>query len=250
MSGARYPSLQDRVVLVTGGASGIGADMVRAFHGQGARVGFIDIQNDAGTALAEELPGSVFAACDVTDVAALQTTLDDMGKRLGPITVLVNNAANDKREAISDVSPADWDLSQAINLRPHFFAAQALRDGMAAAGGGSIINLSSIAWRLGHGEMTPYVSAKAEIIGLTRALAQALGDDNIRVNSIEPGAVMTERQRALWYPSEAEVDRMVQRQTLKSPLSGRDIAAMALFLASDESRMITAQSFIVDAGLS
>lgn len=250
VAGVVYHSIKDRAVLVTGGASGIGADIVRAFHRQGARVGFLDVQADVGKALAADLPGTVFARCEVTDVAALQDTLADLNDRIGPITVLVNNAANDKREAVPDISLGDWDLSQAINLRPHFFAAQALAPAMAGAGGGAIINLSSIAWRLGHGEMTPYVTAKAAVLGLTRALADAMGDDMIRVNAIEPGAVMTERQRALWYPSEADVAKMVARQTLKAPLQGADIAAMALFLASDQARLITGQSFIVDAGLS
>ena len=250
VSGVVYHSLKEQVVLVTGGATGIGADFVRGFHAQGAQVAFLDIQAKAGAALSDDLPGTHFAQCDVTDIPALQQTIASIADRLGPITVLVNNAANDRREAVEDVSLGDWDLSQAINLRPHFFAAQAVRPGMAARGGGAIINLSSIAWRLGHGEMTPYVTAKAAILGLTNALADAFGDDAIRVNAIEPGAVMTERQRELWYPTEEDVAKMVGRQTLKSALTGQDIAAMALFLASDEARLITGQSFIVDAGLS
>ena len=250
VSGVVYHSLRDRVVLVTGGATGIGADIVRGFHAQDAKVAFLDIQAKAGAALSNDLQGSHFAQCDVTDIPALQKTIASVVDRLGPITVLINNAANDRREAVEEVSLSDWDLSQAINLRPQFFAAQTVRPGMAAKGGGAIINLSSIAWRLGHGEMTPYVTAKAAILGLTNALADAFGDDGIRVNAIEPGAVMTERQRELWYPTEAAVAEMVGRQTLKSALTGQDIAAMALFLASDEARLITGQSFIVDAGLS
>lgn len=250
MAGVEYHSLKDKVVLVTGGASGIGADMVRAFQGQGAKVGFLDIQTAAGEALSAQMPGSVFLRCDVTDIPVLQSAIDQIAKSLGPIDILINNAANDKREAIENVSLGDWDLSQAINLRPHFFAAQAVRDGMARTGSGAIINMSSIAPRLGHGEMTPYVTAKAAILGLTRALADALGDENIRVNAIEPGAVMTDRQRELWFPTEGDVDAMIRRQTLKLALTGADIAAMALFLASDEARMITGQSFVVDAGLS
>lgn len=250
MTGATYPSIKNKTVLVTGGASGIGADIVRAFHGQGAKVGFLDVQNTEGTELAKTMSGCHFVRCDVTDVPALQATLAKVAQTLGTIDILINNAANDKREAIEDVSLGDWDLSQAINLRPHFFAAQAVRQGMAKTGGGAIINMSSIAPRLGHGEMTPYVTAKAAILGLTRALADAMGGDNIRVNAIEPGAVMTERQRALWFKSDTAVRMMIDRQTLKDVLTGADIAAMALFLASDQARMITGQSFVVDAGLS
>ena len=246
---ARYPSLDGLPVLVTGGATGIGADMVRAFHAQGARVGFLDIQVDAGETLAAELPGTRFAPADVTDISALQSAISEVAETLGPIRVLINNAANDKREAVNDVTPADWDLSQAINLRPHFFAAQAVRPGMAAAGGGAIINLSSIAWRLGHGDMTPYVTAKSAVIGLTKSLADAFGPDLIRVNAIEPGAVLTPRQRALWFQTDEAVADLLARQTLAVEITGKDIAAMALFLASDEARAITGQSFIVDAGM-
>ena len=246
---ATYPSLRDKPVVITGGASGIGADLVRAFHGQGAKVAFLDIQDDAGTDLAAALPGSYFFKCDVTDVSALQDALSDAAKTLGPIRVLINNAANDRREDVEDVTTESWDLSQAINLRPHFFAAQAVAPGMAAAGGGAIVNLSSVAWRLGHGDMTPYTTAKSAIIGLTRALADWLGKDGIRVNAIEPGAVMTERQRRLWFKTEADVAAITARQALPGVLTGDDIAAMALFLAADDARLITGQSFIVDAGL-
>ena len=247
---ARYPSLEGAPVLVTGGATGIGADIVRAFHAQGARVGFLDVQAEAGETLAASLPGTRFVPADVTDIPALQSVIADIAAALGPIRVLVNNAASDKREAVEDITPADWDLSQNINLRPHFFAAQAVRAGMAETGGGAIINLSSIAWRLGHGDMTPYVTAKSAIIGLTRSLADAFGPDNIRVNAIEPGAVLTPRQRALWFKTDDAVATLLSRQTLPVEITGKDIAAMALFLASDEARAITGQSFIVDAGMS
>ncbi len=246
---ARYPSLQGTPVLITGGATGIGADITRAFHAQGSRVAFLDIQDDAGKALAAELPGVQFAHADVTDIPALQSAITDIAADIGPIRVLINNAASDKREAVDDVTPADWDLSQAINLRPHFFAAQSVRPGMAAAGGGAIINLSSIAWRLGHGDMTPYVTAKSAIIGLTKSLADAFGSDMIRVNAIEPGAVLTPRQRALWFKTDDAVAELLSRQTIAHEITGADIAAMALFLASDEARAITGQSFVVDAGM-
>lgn len=249
MNSARYPSLEDMPVLVTGGATGIGANIVRAFHEQGARIAFIDVQDQPSNALTKELPGAVYRHSDVTDIPALQDAIADIALEIGTIRVLVNNAANDKREAVEDVTVADWDVAQAINLRPQFFAAQAVRPGMAAAGGGAIINFSSIAWRLGHGDMTPYTTAKAAVLGLTNALADAFGNDNIRVNAIEPGAVMTERQRELWFKTQEDVDAVVARQLIKRALCGEDIAHMVLFLASDEAQMITKQSFAVNGGL-
>jgi NAD(P)-dependent dehydrogenase (short-subunit alcohol dehydrogenase family) len=249
MTFASYPSLRDRVVAVTGGASGIGADLVRAFAGQGARVAFLDIQDDAGEALAAELGTALYLNRDLTDIPALQAAFAEIAARLGPVGVLVNNAANDRRQLVAEVTLADWDLAQDINLRPQFFAAQAVIPGMRGLGGGSIINLSSIAWRAGAGEMAPYATAKAAVVGLTRALARACGRDGIRVNAIEPGAVMTDRQRQLWYKTEASVQAMVDRQCLPGVLLGEEIARMALFLASDDSRMITKQTFTVDAGL-
>lgn len=249
MNSARYPSLEDMPVLVTGGATGIGANIVRAFHEQGARVAFIDVQDQPSNALTRELPGAVYRHSDVTDIPALQDAIAELAQEIGTIRVLVNNAANDKREAVEDVSVADWDVAQATNLRPQFFAAQAVRPGMAAAGGGAIINFSSIAWRLGHGDMTPYTTAKAAVLGLTNALADAFGNDNIRVNAIEPGAVMTARQRELWFKTQEEVDAVVARQLIKRVLCGEDIARMVLFLASDEAQMITKQSFAVNGGL-
>lgn len=253
MSFARYPSLEGRVVFVTGGASGIGADIVRAFAGTGARVAFVDIQVDAGRRLAEELAASdhapLFLPCDITDVAALRQAIRDAADRLGPVGVLVNNAGNDDRHHVEDVTPDYWDRVQDINLRPHFFAAQAVHPYMRQLGGGSIINLSSIAWRGGAETMVAYASAKAAIVGLTRSLARAFGRDNIRVNAIEPGAVITERQRRLWYPRQEDVDAMVDRQCIKRVLLGDEIARTALFLAADDSRMITKQSITVDAGI-
>lgn len=233
---------------MTGGASGIGADMVRAFTANRARVAFVDLQREAGEALAEQL-GALFLPCDVTDVPVLQQCIAEAADRLGPIGVLVNNAANDDRVPLDDITVDYWDESQAINLRPHFFAAQAVRPQMRQLGGGSIINFSSIAWRNGADGMAPYATAKAAVLGLTRALARGFGADNIRVNAIEPGAVMTERQRQLWYRTEESVRSMVDRQLLKRVLVGEDVARAALFLAADDSHMITKQSIIVDAGL-
>lgn len=247
---ASYPSLAGRVVLVTGGASGIGAEIVRAFAGQQAKVAFLDIDETAANALTTELPGTLFLKCDLLDIPALKAAIASAAERFGPIGVLVNNAANDDRRKAADIDPAYWDWSQGINLKHQFFAAQAVQPHMKRLGGGSIINLSSIAWRFGPDNMPAYATAKSAVIGLTRALARSFGPDNIRVNAIEPGAVMTEKQRRLWYPSQEQVDSIVQRQIIRKLLTGGEIARLALFLASDDSRMITKQSFIADAGLS
>lgn len=253
MAFAHYPSLEGRVVFVTGGATGIGADVVRAFAANRARVAFVDILADAGMALVEELGAAahrpLFVSCDITDIPALQRAIAEVRDRLGPVGVLVNNAANDERHDIDDVTVDYWDKAQAINLRPQFFAAQAVRPHMRELGLGSIINFSSISWRGGAEHMASYATAKSGVLGLTRALARAFGPDNIRVNAIEPGAVMTERQRRLWYPTEESVERMVSRQLLHRVLLGEEIARTVLFLAADDSRMITKQSIIVDAGL-
>jgi D-xylose 1-dehydrogenase len=254
MSFAHYPSLAGRVVLVTGGASGIGADIVRAFAQQGALVAFVDILDREAGDLVGELADAahppLYLHCDLTDVAALKAAVAEIGVRLGPISVLVNNAANDERHAIEDVTPDYWERSQAINLRPQFFAAQAVQPMMKQLGGGSIINFSSIAWKGGTDRMVVYGTAKAAVIGLTKALGRGFGKDNIRVNAIEPGAVITEKQRRLWYPDPAQVEAIVARQPLHRVLLGEEIGRMVLFLAADDSRMITKQTFTVDAGLS
>lgn len=253
MTFAIYPSLADRTVFISGGATGIGADMVRAFALNRARVAFVDLQRDAGEALAREISADggthLFLEVDVTDIQALQRAIQTTRERLGPIGVLVNNAANDQRHAFADVSVEFWDQAQNVNLRHHFFACQAVHPQMRELGHGSIVNLSSIAWRGGAGEMPAYAAAKAGIVGLTRALARAFGPDNIRVNAIEPGAVMTERQRQLWYQTPESVEAMARRQSIKRTLLGEEIARAALFLAADDSRMITKQSLTVDAGL-
>jgi len=250
---ATYPSLAGRVVFVSGGATGIGSDIVAAFVRNGARVGFIDLQRDAGEAFAAELATQgekpLFVPGDVTDIASLQGAIEATRAHFGPIGVLVNNAANDQRKTFDEVTPEFWDLSQAVNLRHHFFAAQAVQPQMRDLGGGSIVNLSSISWRFGANEMPVYATAKGAVVALTRALARAFGGYNIRVNAIEPGGVMTPRQRQLWYRTEESVEAMVQRQLIRRVLTGDDIARMALFLAADDSRMITKQSFTVDAGL-
>jgi D-xylose 1-dehydrogenase len=246
---ALYPSLTGKVAFVTGGASGIGADVVRALHGQGCKVAFADIQEDAGRALAAELAGALFIVCDVLDIEALKRAIETVRHELGPVSILVNNAANDDRRDVMDVDEAYWAWSQNINLRHHFFAAQAVHSHMKSLGGGSIINFSSVAWRYGADPMAPYAAAKAAVMGLTRALARRFGGDNIRVNSVEPGAVMTEKQRRLWYKDQAQVDAMLARQILPFELTGSHVARAVLFLASDDSAMITKQSILVDAGM-
>ena len=253
MTFATYPSLAGRTVFVTGGASGIGADIVRAFVGQRSRVAFCDVQADAGEALVSELSGGdlppLFLPCDLRDVEAVRATIADVRDRLGPITVLVNNAGNDDRHDIADVTPEYWDWVQAINIRPHFFTAQAVIPQMREGGGGSIINLSSIAWRGGGPNMAAYTSAKAAVVGLTHSLARALGHDGIRVNAIEPGAVITERQRQLWFTRPGSIEAVVEKQCLGTVLLADEVARTALFLAADDSRMITKQSITVDGGL-
>lgn len=253
MTFATYPSLAGRVVFVSGGATGIGADIVRAFASNSSKVAFVDVDVPAGSALAAELGANghsaVFLEADVTDIEALRRAIDATRTRFGRIAVLVNNAASDERHDVAKVDVAYWDHALNVNLRHHFFAAQAVHPHMKELGYGAIINLGSIAWRGGGGEFAAYATAKAGILGLTRALARAFGPDNIRVNSIEPGAVMTQRQRKLWFKTEEAIDAMIQRQALKKALLGEEIARAALFLAADDSRMITRQSLIVDAGV-
>ena len=249
---AHYPSLADRVVFITGGGSGIGAAMVEAFAGQGAKVAFVDIQRDASEKLVGRLAGSkhtpVFLRCDLTDIDALQAAIETVRERLGPIGALVNNAANDDRRKVEDVSPEYWDNAQNVNLRHQFFAAQAVRVHMRSLGGGAIVNFSSIAWMRGGGEFVAYATAKAAVVGLTNSLARAFGPDNIRVNAIAPGAVVTERQLRLWY-TEEQAEEFAQRQSIHRRLLPEDVARVALFLAADDSAMITKQCIVVDAGL-
>ena len=248
---ARYPSLQDRSVLVTGGATGIGATLVEEFARQGARVGFIDIDAAAGQSLAQELAGlrhrPAFAAADVTRIDALESAIADLRRAIGPIEVLVNNAANDVRHTIDETTPESWDAGIAVNLRHQFFAARHVAADMRAAGSGSIINLGSISWMLKAGGMPVYTTAKAAVQGLTRSLARDLGPFGIRVNTLVPGWVMTDRQLRLWVDDQGRAD-IARGQCIDRPLMPADIARMALFLAADDSAMCTAQDFIVDAG--
>jgi NAD(P)-dependent dehydrogenase (short-subunit alcohol dehydrogenase family) len=242
---AVYPSLEGRRVLVTGGASGIGAEIVRGFARNGAHVAILDIDRQAGAALAQELtPRARFIACDLTDVDALRAAAADAG----PISVLINNAANDERYALEEITPEQWDAAQAVNLRHQFFMAQAVIPGMRASGGGSIVNLSSVAWRRGPSGLLAYATAKAGVVGLTNALSTSVGGDRIRVNAIAPGAVMTPRQMRLWHTPETR-ERIVAAQAIPRHVTERDVAAAALFLAADDARMITRQCLYVDGGL-
>lgn len=251
---AVYPSLRDRAVLITGGASGIGAAHVAHFAAQGARVAFLDIADDAAVALADRLaaagyPKPLYRHCDLHDIATLQAAIAELAAALGPFAVLVNNAANDQRHAWQDVTVEYWDERMQVNLRHQFFAIQAVAPMMRGLGGGSIINFGSISWRAGQGGMPAYTTAKAAIEGLTRGMARDLGPDNIRVNCVIPGWVMTERQIALWLTPEAD-RALMERQALKRKLVPDDLARMVLWLAADDSRMCTSQCWIVDAGRS
>ena len=248
-AGARFNSLQGRSAIITGGASGIGADMVRAFAHQGCQVGFLDRDAVAGAALAASLPGVVFRACDVTEVPALQATMAALQEAIGGVDVLVNNVANDERHAIESVTAAYFDERVAINLRPHFFATQAVLGSMRARGGGAIINMGSGSWKIKGSGYAVYATCKSAMLGLTRVLARELGPDNIRVNCVVPGWVMTGRQVALWL-DEAGERAMDQNHCLPGRILGEDIAHMVLFLAADTARMVTAAEFVVDAGWS
>ena len=249
---AIYPSLKDRTVFVTGGGSGIGASIVEHFCGQGSKVAFVDIASEASEALVKsietkKLPAPLFIPCDLKDIAALQRAIDETRRKLGPITVLVNNAAHDQRHAIDSVTPEYWDDRIAVNLKHQFFAAQAVYKDMAAAGGGSIVNLGSVSWVIGQGGMPCYTTAKSAVGGLTRSLARDLGPMNIRVNCILPGWIMTERQVKMWLTPEGE-EELMKRQCLKRKLVPADIARTVLFFAAEDSGACTNQNYIVDGG--
>ena len=249
---ANYASLQGKRVFITGGGSGIGEALVANFAAQGAQVAFVDIVREPSEALCERLaqagyPAPLFRHCDITDVAALQATIAELASKIGDFDVLVNNAANDQRHAIEDVTVDFFDNRIAINQRPMFFTVQSVLPGMKRKGGGAIINISSISWHAKGGGYPVYASSKAANMGLTRGLARDLGAHNVRVNTVTPGWVMTQRQLDLWVDDAAKVE-IARNQCLPNPLMPDDIAAMVLFLASDDGAMCTAQEFIVDAG--
>ncbi|MEO3431821.1 SDR family NAD(P)-dependent oxidoreductase [Inquilinus sp. CAU 1745] len=246
---ADYPSLRGRSVLITGGASGIGASMVAAFAAQGARVGFIDIDDGAAETVQQAAKGSrpAYRRADVTDIPALKEAIAELAAEIGAIDILINNAADDSSQATPSVTPDDWNARLAVNLNHHFFAAQAISPGMKAAGGGVILNVGSIIWRIGQAGRPAYATAKAAIVGLTRSLARELGGDNIRVNCLMPGAVLTEKQKAMWMTPEYEAT-VLGAQCLKRHIMPDEVARLALFLASDDSAGITSQNFIIDGG--
>jgi len=248
---ASYPSLAGRIAFVSGGGSGIGAFIVTRLAQQGCKVAFCDVADAASQALVAKLaPAAVrYHRCDVRDIAALRAVLVAIEKEWGPIAVLVNNAARDDRHPLESVTPEYWDDALAVNLRHHFFAAQAVAPGMARAGGGSVINLGSVSWMRGIPLLEAYASAKAAIVGFTNTLARALGPHRIRVNAIAPGTVLTERQRQLWFQTEAQVEAARAAQCLPDLIAPEDIANLALFLASDDSRLITKQTISVNAGV-
>ena len=248
---ATYPSLKDRVVLVTGGGSGIGEEIVRQFARQGSRVAFLDIEVAASEALVAQLAAegrtTMFRECDVTDIAALRAAIAMIRDALGAITVLINNAANDQRHPMADVTPEYWDDRMAVNIKHQFFAAQAVAPDMAAAGGGVIVNMGSSSWMAGQGGMPGYTTAKSAVMGLTRSLATDLGPSNIRVVCVVPGWIMTQRQIDNWLTPQGEAD-LLRFQCLKRKLYAIDIARPVLFFASDEAGACTAQAYVVDAG--
>ena len=251
MTYATYPSLRGASVFVTGGAAGIGAETVRAFAAQGSRVGFVDIDRESGRALADELAGSGatvrFESCDLRDIASLRAAFAVLEGAVGPAGVLVNNAARDDRHAIDEVTPEYWDERMATNLRHQFFCAQAVKDDMIAAGGGSIVNMSSNSFLLASGGMPAYTAAKSGVIGLTRGLARDLGPHHVRANVVYPGWIMTERQLELWVTPEGEA-RRAAGQCIPDALHADDVARMVLWLAADDSRLVTARDFVVDGG--
>ncbi|MGT2462786.1 SDR family NAD(P)-dependent oxidoreductase [Sinomonas atrocyanea] len=249
---ARYPSLEGRTAFVSGGATGLGAEFVSQLAAQGAKVAFVDLDEGAGTKLAASIAERgdsepYFQVADVRDIPALQQAIVRASEALGPITVLVNNAANDTRRKVAEIDPDVWDDSMAINVRHHFFAAQTVWPMMKAAGGGAIINLGSISAHVDFVDMPAYITAKAGIEGLTRTLAREMGRDGIRVNCVIPGWIMTPRQLEKWV-GEAEREKILSEQSLAELLYPADVARMVLWLAADDSRLATGQTWVVDGG--
>ena len=248
-----YPSLKDKLVFISGGSSGIGADLVRHFAAQGSTVAFCGTRPDGGTELINEItaqgqPVPIYAACDVRDVLAYQALLNDVIARAGPIRVLVNNAGRDDRHTMEEVTPAFWDDRLALNLKHYFFAIQAVAPGMAQAGGGAVINMGSVSWMRGRPNLVGYTTAKAGILGLTRTLARELGGRNIRVNAVVPGAIVTDRQTALHRDPAAD-QAFLDAQCLKVRLDAGHVSRVTLFMASDDSNGMTGQHVLVDAGI-
>lgn len=249
---ASYPSLRGRAVIVTGGATGIGEAIVAHFVRQGSRVVFLDIQDEPACRLVDALRAEgclapCFVHCDLTDVASLRNAVEQIVALYGTVDVLVNNAGNDQRHKIEDVTQEFWDCSMATNLRSQFFMIQSVLPAMRRAGRGSIINMSSISWMIPSTGVPVYITAKAAIVGLTRTMAHELGPEGIRVNAVLPGAISTERQRRLWYTPEYSAE-ILASQALKRGIEPAEVARLVLFLAADDSSAITNQSYIVDGG--
>jgi NAD(P)-dependent dehydrogenase (short-subunit alcohol dehydrogenase family) len=248
---ASYADLKDKSVFITGGGSGIGAYLTEGFLQQGAKVAFVqrsDARDFVAQMQAKYGVAPLAISCDITDIDALQGAMAEAAQAHGTIQVLVNNAGNDKRHNLADTKVEDWDQGQAINLRPHFFTAQAAADGMRGAGGGAIINVSSVSYMMGNAGYPGYVAANAAINGLTRALARELGNDKIRVNALMPGWVLTDKQLAMWATPE-DLAAHLDRQCLKQHLQPEDMVGTTLFLASEASKMITGQAIVVDGGV-
>jgi NAD(P)-dependent dehydrogenase (short-subunit alcohol dehydrogenase family) len=248
-----YPSLRDRVVFISGGSSGIGAELVRAFAAQGAKVAFCGTKPEGGQTLIDEAKAAGhaapwYAACDVRDVAAYQAVLARVAVEVGPIRVLINNAGRDDRHTMEEVTSEFWDERIALNLKHYFFAIQAVAPGMARAGGGSIVNMGSVSWMRGRPNLVGYTTAKAGILGLTRTLARELGARNIRVNALVPGAIVTERQNSLYRDPAADKE-FLDAQCLKIRLDPGHVARATLFLAADDSDGMTGQHVLVDGGI-
>jgi NAD(P)-dependent dehydrogenase (short-subunit alcohol dehydrogenase family) len=249
---ATYPSLRGRVVVVTGGASGIGESLVEAFAMQGAQVAFLDISDEAAQKLIARLSAAggtcpVYFHCDLTETAELQRTMRVILVQFGTVDVLVNNAGNDTRHKFAEVTPEFWDDMMAVNLKQQFFMAQAVIPAMKQAQRGSILNMSSIGWMIPSTNQVVYVTAKAAVVGMTRTLAHEVGEDNIRVNCILPGSILTERQQKLWLTDEYKTE-VLASQALKRMIKPEEVARLALFMAADDSSAITNQSYVVDAG--
>lgn len=248
---ATYPSLKGKTVVITGGGSGIGESLTRHFAQQGCKVGFLDIADAPSKTLESELNDNgltvKYLNCNITDTQALQNAIGQIRSLFGPVGVLINNAAHDQRHAFEDITPEYWDERFAINIKHQFFAAQSVIEDMKSLGGGSIINMGSTSWMIGNGGMACYTSAKSAVLGLTRSLANDFGQYNIRVNSIAPGWIMTERQKELWLTPEGEAD-VFKNQCLKRFLEPEDIARPTLFFASDESAACTNQNYVIDGG--
>lgn len=250
---ASYHDIDGKSVLVTGGASGIGASIVRAFCAQGARVGFFDIDDVAAQKLIAAIQDEygvtpVYKSLDLRQQSSISEAVREMSVAIGPIEVLVNNAARDDRHTPEDIDPEKWRDGLDVNLNHHFFCAQAVAPGMKEKGSGSIINFSSVSYMMGLPDLVTYETAKAGIIGLTRALARDWGGHGIRVNAVTPGCIITQRQLDLWI-SPADEERIQEQQCVKRRLVGDDVAQMVLFLASDVSSACSSQNFIVDGGI-